>query len=49
VVDVRSKQDFEAWLKDKAAEQKQASAPAETKAAATPTATAAPTQAATTG
>src|SRR5882757_10499799 len=34
VVDVRSKEDFEAWLKDKAAEQKQASAPA----AAEPTA-----------
>jgi heme/copper-type cytochrome/quinol oxidase subunit 2 len=27
VVDVRSKADFEAWLKDKAAEQKQAAAP----------------------
>ncbi len=27
VVDVRSKEDFEAWLKDKAAEQKQAAAP----------------------
>ena len=43
VVDVRSKEDFEAWLKDKAAEQKQAAAPASTEpAAATPTATAAP-------
>ena len=49
VVDVRSKEDFEAWLKDKAAEQKQASAPAAAEPAATPTATAAPTQAATTG
>jgi len=47
VVDVRSKEDFEAWLKDKAAEQKQASAP--TEPAATPTATVAPTHAATTG
>jgi cytochrome c oxidase subunit II len=28
VVDVRSKEDFEAWLKAKAAEQKQAAAPA---------------------
>src|ERR1700733_15919825 len=28
VVDVRSKEDFEAWLKGKAAEQKQAAAPA---------------------
>jgi cytochrome c oxidase subunit II len=46
VVDVRSKEDFEAWLKDKAAEQKQAAAPASTEpAAATPTATAAPAQA----
>ncbi len=45
VVDVRSKEDFAAWLKDKAAEQKQAAAPASTEpsAAATPTAaTAAP-------
>jgi cytochrome c oxidase subunit II len=33
VVDVRSKEDFEAWLKDKAAEQKQASAPAPAEAA----------------
>jgi cytochrome c oxidase subunit 2 len=49
VVDVRSKEDFEAWLKDKAAEQKQASAPAAAEPAATPTATAAPMQAATTG
>jgi cytochrome c oxidase subunit II len=49
VVDVRSKEDFEAWLKDKAAEQKQASAPATAEPAATPTATAAPMQAATTG
>jgi cytochrome c oxidase subunit 2 len=45
VVDVRSKEDFEAWLKGKAAEQKQAAAPASTEpgAATTPTATAAPT------
>jgi cytochrome c oxidase subunit II len=50
VVDVRSKEDFEAWLKDKAAEQKQAAAPASTEpAAATPTATAAPTPTGTTG
>ena len=49
VVDVRSKEDFEAWLKDKAAEQKQASAPAAAEPAATPTATAAPMQTATTG
>jgi cytochrome c oxidase subunit 2 len=49
VVDVRSKEDFQAWLKDKAAEQKQASAPAVAEPAATPTATAAPIQAATTG
>src|SRR5580693_1036316 len=33
VVDVRSKEDFEAWLKDKAAEQKQAAAPASTEPA----------------
>jgi cytochrome c oxidase subunit 2 len=45
VVDVRSKDDFEAWLKSKAAEQKQAAAPAGTEPAApTPTATAAPAQ-----
>jgi cytochrome c oxidase subunit II len=45
VVDVRSKEDFEAWLKSKAAEQKQAAAPASTEPAApTPTATAAPAQ-----
>ena len=49
VVDVRSKEDFQAWLKDKAAEQKQAAAPAAAEPAATPTATAAPMQAATTG
>ena len=49
VVDVRSKEDFEAWLKNKAAEQKQASAPAAAEPAATPTATAAPMQTATTG
>ena len=42
VVDVRSKEDFEAWLKGKAAEQKQAAAPASAEPAATPTATAAP-------
>jgi cytochrome c oxidase subunit 2 len=34
VVDVRTKADFEAWLKDKAAEQKQAAAPAATPATA---------------
>jgi cytochrome c oxidase subunit II len=34
VVDVRSKEDFEAWLKSKAAEQKQAAAPASTEPAA---------------
>ena len=45
VVDVRSKEDFEAWLKDKAAEQKQAWRPPPREPAATPTATAAPTQA----
>ena len=38
VVDVRSKEDFEAWLKDKAAEQKQAAAPASAEPAATPAA-----------
>ena len=38
VVDVRSKEDFEAWLKDKAAEQKQAAAPATAEPAATPAA-----------
>ncbi|MGH8211557.1 MAG: cytochrome c oxidase subunit II, partial [Steroidobacteraceae bacterium] len=32
VVDVRSKEDFAAWLKGKAAEQKQAAAPAQTEA-----------------
>src|SRR5207247_11328197 len=36
VVDARSKEDFEAWLKEKAAQQKQAAAPA----AETPTASA---------
>lgn len=36
VVDARSKEDFEAWLKEKAAQQKQAAAPAQ----ATPTASA---------
>jgi cytochrome c oxidase subunit II len=36
VVDARSKEDFESWLKEKAAQQKQATAPAE----ATPTASA---------
>jgi cytochrome c oxidase subunit II len=35
VVDVRSKEDFEAWVKSKAAEQKQAAAPATTPAAET--------------
>jgi cytochrome c oxidase subunit II len=39
VVDVRSKEDFEAWLKDKAAEQKQAAAPASAQPAATPAST----------
>jgi cytochrome c oxidase subunit II len=39
VVDVRSKADFEAWLKDKAAEQKQAAAPAAAPAEATTAAT----------
>jgi cytochrome c oxidase subunit 2 len=39
VVDVRSKEDFEAWLKDKAAEQKQAAAPASAEPAATPAST----------
>lgn len=39
VVDVRSKEDFEAWLKDKAAEQKQAAAPASAEPAAVPAAT----------
>jgi cytochrome c oxidase subunit II len=44
VVDVRSKADFAAWLKDKAAAQKQAAAPAT--APATPATTAAPAVAA---
>jgi cytochrome c oxidase subunit II len=40
VVDARSKEDFEAWLKEKAAQQKQAAAPAaETPTASTPAAT----------
>ena len=39
VVDVRSKADFEAWLKGKAAEQKQAAAPAAAPAVATTAAT----------
>jgi cytochrome c oxidase subunit 2 len=39
VVDVRSKEDFEAWLKNKAAEQKQAAAPASGEPAAAPAAT----------
>jgi heme/copper-type cytochrome/quinol oxidase subunit 2 len=41
VVDARSKEDFAAWLKEKAAEQKQAAAPATPaapEAAATPAA-----------
>jgi cytochrome c oxidase subunit 2 len=38
VVDVRSKADFEAWLKDKAAEQKQAAAPPAAEPAAATTA-----------
>jgi cytochrome c oxidase subunit 2 len=42
VVDVRSKEDFEAWLKQKADEQKQAAAPAEATPAAAPTAATAP-------
>jgi len=41
VVDVRSKEDFEAWLKAKAAEQKQAAAPATAPAQAEATASAA--------
>jgi cytochrome c oxidase subunit II len=47
VVDVRSKEDFEAWLKQKAEEQKQAAAPAEGAPAAAPTAVATPAPAAT--
>ena len=47
VVDVRSKQDFEAWLKEKAAEQKQAAAPGESPSAPAPTAAAAPNAVAT--
>src|SRR5580704_15546311 len=48
VVDVRSKEDFEAWLNGKVAEQKQAAAPASTEpAAATPTAAVTPAQIAT--
>jgi len=43
VVDVRSKEDFQAWLKQKAEEQKQAAAPAEA-SSATPTAATASTQ-----
>ena len=39
VVDVRSKEDFEAWLKNKAAEQKQAAAPASAEPAAAPATT----------
>ena len=42
VVDVRSKEDFEAWLKQKADEQKQAAAPAEGGATAAPTAATTP-------
>jgi len=38
VVDARSKEDFAAWLKQKAAEQKQAAAPAEPSAVPAPTA-----------
>jgi cytochrome c oxidase subunit 2 len=38
VVDVRTKEDFQAWLKQKAEEQKQAAAPAEAGATAAPTA-----------
>jgi cytochrome c oxidase subunit 2 len=41
VVDVRSKADFETWLKEKAAEQKQAATPSETTPAAAPAAPAA--------
>ena len=40
VVDVRSKEDFAAWLKEKAAEQKQAAAPGQTPAPSTPPANA---------
>jgi len=40
VVDVRSKEDFAAWLKEKAAEQKQAAAPGQTPAPSAPPATA---------
>src|SRR5690348_3644840 len=43
VVDVRTKEDFEAWLKAKAAEQKQASAPAPAEAPAQAQATASTT------
>jgi cytochrome c oxidase subunit 2 len=42
VVDVRSKEDFEAWLKQKAAEQKQAAAPAEGNSPTAATTTAKP-------
>jgi cytochrome c oxidase subunit 2 len=42
VVDVRSKEDFQAWLKQQAEEQKQAAAPAEGGAAAAPTAATTP-------
>jgi cytochrome c oxidase subunit 2 len=40
VVDIRSKEDFAAWLKEKAAEQKQAAAPGQTPAPETPPANA---------
>jgi cytochrome c oxidase subunit II len=46
VVDVRSKQDFEAWLKEKAAEQKQAAAPGESASLPPPTAATVPNTAA---
>ena len=42
VVDVRTKEDFDAWLKQKAAEQKQAAAPASETPAPAPTAAATP-------
>ncbi len=47
VVDVRTKEDFEAWLKQKAEEQKQAAAPAEGSSATAPTATTTSVRAAT--
>jgi cytochrome c oxidase subunit 2 len=49
VVDVRSKADFEAWLKQKAEEQKQAAAPAETTPPTAPTASNTPASPTATG